>query len=175
MRDKVDALLVIDVQRGMFADPAMQPHEGEAVVRRIAGLIDRARENGVTVIFVQHKGEAGDLLAGDAPGFALHPAIVPRADEAVIVKRFCSAFQDTSLQAKLVAEGIKRVAVCGLQTEFCVDTTCRAAFERGLTVTLVEDGHTTFGNQVLSGGDIIRHHNATLGAGFVTVTEANGL
>jgi hypothetical protein len=37
------ALVIIDVQKGMF-DPNYPPHDGEAVVDRIAGLIAKARQ-----------------------------------------------------------------------------------------------------------------------------------
>ena len=48
-----------------------------------------------------------------------------------------------------------------MQTEFCVDTTVRAASSRGFDVVLVADGHTT-GDTALSAAQIIAHHNATL-------------
>jgi nicotinamidase-related amidase len=168
----MEALLVIDVQSGMFADPANQPLDGADVVRRIAGLISESRKHGAAVFFVQHDGGEGDVLAADAPGFALHPEITPLAGEPVIVKRFCSAFQDTGLAALLAARNITRIVVCGMQTEYCIDTTCRAAFERGLKVTLISDAHTTFNSPSLTAADIIRHHNAVLGGGFVTLSEA---
>jgi len=171
----MDALIVIDMQRGMFADPAVQPHDGALVVARIAGLIETARRKNVPVIFVQHDGGAGDVLERGKPGFALCAEIVPVGDEPVLVKRFCSAFQETELAALLAARGITRVAVCGMQTEYCIDTTCRAAFERGFLVTLVGDAHTTFDNAVMPAAAIIAHHNATLAGGFVTLRDAGGV
>jgi nicotinamidase-related amidase len=166
------ALVVIDVQCGMFADPAMPPHDGEAVVGRIAGLIGRARAAGVEVIFVQHDGGEGDVLARGAAGFEIRPELAPRAGEAVVVKRFCSAFQETELAELVAKRGITGLTVCGMQTEYCVDTTCRSAFERGLVVTLVSDGHTTM-DGVMPAAGIIAHHNATLGSGFVTLRRAD--
>ncbi|MCF3946094.1 cysteine hydrolase family protein [Acidiphilium iwatense] len=171
----MDALLVIDVQCGMFADPAVQPHEGEAVVGRIARLIDAARTAKVPVIFVQHDGGAGDVLARGEPGFAFRPELAPRDGEPVVVKRFCSAFQETDLADLLAAWGIGRVAVCGMQTEYCIDTTCRSAFERGLEVTLIGDAHTTFDSDAMPAAAIIRHHNATLNGGFVAVRQAEAV
>jgi len=171
----MDALIVIDVQRGMFADPAVQPYEGAGVVARIAGLIDAARRKNVPVIFVQHDGGAGDVLCRGEPGFELCPEIMPVGDETVLVKCFCSAFQETEPAEVLAARGITRIAVCGMQTEYCIDTTCRAAFERGFLVTLVGDAHTTFDSAVIPAAAIIAHHNATLAGGFVTLREAGSL
>jgi nicotinamidase-related amidase len=171
----MEALIVIDMQSGMFADPALPPHDGAAVLGRIAGMIVNARANTVPVIFVQHDGGEGDVLARGQPGFALHPAIVPRAGEPIIVKRFCSAFQETWLADVLAAQGIGRIAICGMQTEYCIDTTCRSAFERGCAVTLIGDAHTTFDNAVMPASSIIRHHNATLSSVFVTLREAGAM
>ncbi|NUR39834.1 MAG: isochorismatase family protein, partial [Streptomyces sp.] len=52
------ALLVIDVQKGVVADA----HERDAVVATIAALVDRAREEGAPVVWVQHSDE--DLVKG---------------------------------------------------------------------------------------------------------------
>lgn len=169
----MNALLVIDVQCGMFADLKMQPHDGEAVVQRIAGLIAAARVARTPVIFIQHDGGPGDVLARGAPGFALRPELAPLPGEPVMVKRHCSAFQDTDLGVLLAERTIERIAVCGMQTEYCIDTTCRSAFERGLEVTLIGDAHTTFDSGIIAAEAIIRHHNATLDGGFVTVRQAD--
>jgi nicotinamidase-related amidase len=165
----MEALLVIDVQCGMFTHPTAQPYDGEGVVTRIAGLVDTARSSGAPVIFVQHAGRADEPLAPHKPGFALHPELRPREDEPVVVKRYCNAFQDTDLADRLKALGVAGVTICGLQTEYCVDTACRAAFAGGLKVTLAQDAHTTFDTPVMPAAAIIRHHNTTLGAGFVTL------
>jgi nicotinamidase-related amidase len=169
----VEALLVIDVQCGMFTHPTAQPHDGEGVVSRIVRLVGTARSSGAPVIFVQHAGRADELLAPHKPGFALHPALAPREDEPVVVKRYCNAFQDTDLADRLKALGVTKVTICGLQTEYCVDTACRAAFADGLKVTLAQDAHTTFDTAVMPAKAIVSHHNTTLGAGFVTLKAAD--
>ena len=57
------ALLVIDVQRGLF-DPAPRPFEADEVVRRINALTQRARAAGVAVAFIQHERATGMLTFG---------------------------------------------------------------------------------------------------------------
>jgi nicotinamidase-related amidase len=59
-----------------------------------------------------------------------------------------------------------------MQTEFCIDTAVRAAAERGYTITLVSDGHTTGDTHALRAPDIISHHNATLGTSFADLKTA---
>ena len=57
--------------------------------------------------------------------------------------------------------GVKELLITGLQTEYCVDTACRAALSHGYDVVLVEDGHST-GDADLPAEEIVRHHNALL-------------
>ncbi len=166
------ALLVIDVQKGMFLPPTPAFQE-QAVVRRIAGLQARARSGGLPIVHVQHDGGAGDVLAHGTPGWAIDPRVAPASGEAVLEKRFCSAFQETDLQARLAAAKIERLVIAGLQTEYCIDTTCRAAFALGYKVVLASDAHTTFDSPTLSAAQIIAHHNATLGGPFCELKRAD--
>jgi nicotinamidase-related amidase len=166
------ALLIIDLQRGMF-EAGETPHEGEAVLSRVAALAERARGEGVPVLHVRHAGDPGDPLEKGTPGFEIHPKVAPKRDEPVITKTRCSAFFDTPLREELTRRGIERLVVAGMQTEYCVDTSCRAAADLGYKVVLVKDGHTTFGNGVLPAEKIVAHHNRTLGGGgFVELSEA---
>ncbi len=85
------ALLVIDLQRGMFA--ATTPYDGEAVLNRVAGLLDRARASGIPVLHVRHDGGSGDDLERGTPGWEIHPAVAPKDGEPIIDKDRCSAFR----------------------------------------------------------------------------------
>ncbi len=92
------ALLVVDVQQGMFMPPT-PAFQGEAVVERIAGLLARARAQNLPVIHVQHDGGPGDVLARGSPGWQIHPGITVAEGESIIEKRHCSAFQETGSPA----------------------------------------------------------------------------
>ena len=117
------ALLVVDVQKGMFAFPEYQPARPAALLDTIANLIARARSSGVPVIFVKHDGrEPGHPLARENPLHAIADEVAPRPDELVVTKVNCSAFLDTDLESALRKLGVERVVVCGMQTDFCVDT-----------------------------------------------------
>jgi nicotinamidase-related amidase len=148
-------LLVIDVQQAMFG--AAEPYDGRAVVARIAALIARARAANVPVFYVQHDGGTGDAFDKNGAGFALLPEIAPEPGDSVTVKKRCSAFYDTALDASLRAAGVDSLVVCGMQTEYCVDTTVRSAFERGYRVTVACDAHTTFDSALLPATTIIAH------------------
>lgn len=166
------ALLVIDLQRGMF-DMEVRPYAGDEVLSRVAGLLGRARQGGIPVLHVRHDGGAGDELERGTPGWDIHPAVAPLDGEPVIDKERCSAFHGTDLRERLQARGVDRLVVAGMQTDFCIDTTCRAAGDLGYSVTLVSDGHTTFDMPDLPAARIVAHHNSILQrGGFVDLAEA---
>lgn len=50
-----------------------------------------------------------------------------------------NAFSNTSLDSVLRERGIENVLVCGMVTSLCIDSTGRAAYERGYNVTIVSD------------------------------------
>ena len=149
------ALMVIDVQRGMFGTIA--PYHGEAVVSRIAALIAQARAAGVPVFYIQHDGGPGDEFDRNGPGFAFVEAIAPQTGDSVTVKRRNSGFYQTDLDTKLHAAGVDTLVVCGMQTEYCVDATVRSAFERGYRVIVAADAHATFDSELLPAATIIAH------------------
>lgn len=163
------ALLVIDVQSGMF-DETPPIYQGAELLAKIASLIDRARQVQAPVIYIQHCGDGN--LAPQHPGWAVHPSIAPTPDEICIHKHHPDSFQDTGLQASLQQLGVKNLVIAGIQTEYCVDTTCRRAYSLGYPVTLVQDAHSTWDTEALSAAQIIAHHNLTLGGWFAELKQA---
>jgi nicotinamidase-related amidase len=170
--DKSTALLVIDVQKGMFA--ADNPvYQGEQLLATIGDLIGRARTQAVPVIYVRHNGGPGHPLHPEGAGWPIHPAIAPAANELVVDKREPDSFYETTLRQELETRSIKKLIVTGIQTELCVDTTCRRAASLGYEVLLVVDAHSTWDSRSLSAAQIITHHNDTLKGWFVTPKPAS--
>ncbi len=167
------ALVVIDVQMGMFEDPASQPFEGEAVVDRIADLIAKARKAGTPVFFVQHDGGPGDSFGAGKPGFPFHDKLAPQPGDDVTVKTKSSAFHGTDLDAKLKRAGIDRLVITGMQSEYCVTSAIRGAYERGYRLTLVSDAHSTFDTRFAKGHDIVAIINDTTSGSFAITANAS--
>jgi nicotinamidase-related amidase len=168
----VRALLVIDVQSGVFNREDMTVLAGDALLATINSLIASARESGSVVVFVRHQDE---WLVPGSGFFELVGGLDVRPDvDLSIVKRHGSAFHDTPLWGDLRQLGVDELIVCGLQTEFCVDSTVRHAVTLGFAVTLVANAHSTFDSDVLTAAQIIAHHNLTLGS-YVTVTDAEAV
>ncbi|MGH6959241.1 MAG: cysteine hydrolase family protein [Dongiaceae bacterium] len=154
---------------------AEKPYDGEGVLARVAALLDRARTRGAPVLHVQHDGGPGDLLGKPDLGWDIHPDVAPRPDEPVIGKTRCSAFPGTELDAHLNRLGITRLVIAGMQTEYCIDTNCRAAFDLGYKVVLAKDGHTTFDTPVPSADQNNAHHNRTHDGSFVQLAAAGDI
>ena len=120
-----------------------------------------ARAAGVPVLLVQHEEEAGPLRA-DSAGWQLAEALDTAPADLRVRKTTPDSFHRTELQRLLRERGVGALVVCGLQSDFCVDTTVRRALALGYHVTLAADAHTTLDNGVLTAAQIAAHHNATL-------------
>ncbi len=145
------ALLVIDVQTSLIAEGAW---EASAILGRIGVLIASARSAAVPVVFVV------DRRVG--PDGSIHEALEVRDGDPIVEKSYSDSFLDTGLDDLLRSEGVGRLVVVGLQTDYCVDTTCRRAASLGYEVVLVSDAHTTFDHEHLTAPQIIAHHNRIL-------------
>lgn len=153
------ALLVIDAQAGIIEGPDIGPvYQKDDLIHTLTLLIQTARKSGIPVLYVQ------DLDVGEenSPEFQIHPEIAPLPDEWIIQKKATDAFHRTDLHEKLQSLGINHLVITGCKTEYCVDTTCRRATTLLYDVTLVQDGHSTTDNKILTAEQIIDHHNTNL-------------
>ena len=154
------AVLVIDVQIGLCTG-AYAAFEADRVIERINEVTARARKAGVPVIFIQHESGDGPLVH-ETRGWRLAEGLDARPTDLFVRKTATDSFHNTTLQPVLESLGARQLVVCGLQSEFCVDTTVRRALGLGYPVVLVSDAHSTMDNEVLSAAQITRHHNVTL-------------
>lgn len=130
------ALLVIDMQRGVVAEA----HEVDRVVANINALVDKARADGVPVVWVQH---ADDDLPTGSEGWEYVPELVRSEDEPLVHKSYGDSFEETDLETILAERGVGRLVVTGAQTDACIRSTLHGALVRGYDATLVSDAHTT--------------------------------
>ncbi|AIQ52984.1 MULTISPECIES: cysteine hydrolase family protein [Paenibacillus] len=165
------ALLIIDVQEAMFSYPGMSLYDGEQVMDRIVALLGKARSAGVPVVYIQHT-EDEEYTKG-LPTWEISSRITPQDGESVVEKPTWDAFHRTTLHEELQRLGVTGLVICGMQTEFCLDTTCRRAYSMGYSNILVQDAHSTFDNANFSGEEIVRHHNGVLGGRFASLRKAD--
>jgi nicotinamidase-related amidase len=156
------ALLVIDAQVNMFAEE-MHVYAPDRLIETINTLAERARLSGIPLIYVRYNGGKGDPDEPGMPGWEIHPELAPHAGEPVIDKAGPDAFEATGLQQMFQSRGVERIVLTGMQTELCIDTTCRRALDLGYQVIVVEDGHSTFDFEKIKAVDAIEKYNRELG------------
>lgn len=153
------ALLIIDMQRGLFGEMP-EPWEAEQVVARVNALAARARASGAPVIWIQH--ENSSALSHGSEGWQLLRELHAAAGDVFVRKTTPDSFLRTDLGHLLTRRGIDELVICGYATEFCVDTTVRRAAALGYSVRIAADAHTTQDKPHAAAGQIRAHHNATL-------------
>lgn len=140
-------LLVVDVQVSVVKGA----WESARVVGNVALAVQRARAQGIPVVWVQHADE--DLVKG-SPGWQWTPELVPAADELLIHKRYNSSFENTPLDTELAKLGTTHIVLAGCATNWCIRATAYGALERGYDLTLVSDAHTTKTMELDSGAKL---------------------
>lgn len=168
------ALIIIDMQ----VMPFIWKNYGgktffqeDVLVANTKHLIEKARQANAPIFYVLYTETGESPRAEGQPLWQILPEIVPQAQDHRIIKYHADSFLKTDLCSMLQGMNINDVVICGVQTEFCVDTTCKSAFSHGLRVELAMDGHSTFDSEILSAEQIIAHHNGIL-AQFAQIKPA---
>jgi nicotinamidase-related amidase len=174
------ALIVVDVQRG-FDDPQWGRRNNPECEDNVRALIGGWRATGRPVVFVRHDSrEPGSPLTPDTPGNRFKDAIDGEPD-LLVVKHVNSAFYGTpDLHDWLQDRGLCSIAIAGIQTNMCCETTARMAGNLGYRVWFVADATHTF-DRISPDGDVIaaeelqRVTETNLEGEFATVVNTNAL
>lgn len=150
------ALLVVDVQNALINE---QPYNEQRVMENIKKLISTARNNNKEVVYVRHDGGKGTEFEKDTYGWQIYNEISPNSNEVIFEKQYNSAFHKTNLKEYLDSKNIDTIILVGLQTEYCIDATCKSAFDNGYKVIMPKETNTTFDNDYLSGKKIYEFYN----------------
>ena len=165
-------LLVVDMQKGITDD---RLYGFETFIDRTAALVKAARKSCVEVIYFQHDdGPGSGFTAGDTD-FEIADQVHPEPGEKVFVKTVYSCFGNKSFREYMEQQEDKRLMIIGLQTNYCIDTTIKSAFERGFEVIIPEGTNSTFDNDYMSAETAVRYYNEDVWdclADVVTFEEA---
>ena len=156
---KNTALLVVDVQTALVG---FHPHKEAEVIANIVRLIETARQNHIQVIYVRHDGGVETPLAYGTEGWQIFSAVKPIVGERIFEKSFSSSFRNTGLREYLDGRGITDFVLVGMQTDYCIDTTCRIAFEFGYNVVIPAGATTTFDNSLATAEKLIEYFEQKL-------------
>lgn len=130
------ALVMVDCQN-TYRRGVMQLDGVEAALAEARRLLDRARALGVPVIHIVHDAGPGSPYDIREELGQIAEVVAPQGDEPVVVKRYPSSFEQTDLDARLSRLGVKDLVLAGFMTHMCINSTARAAFNRGYRVTVV--------------------------------------
>lgn len=136
------ALVLIDCQQ-TYREGVMRLENVEAALKEVAVLLQRFREAGRPLIHIMHEAGFGSPYDISAPIGRIADVVAPIKGEAVIVKKFPSAFEQTVLDAELKKSGVENVLYVGFMTHMCVNSTARASFNRGYRNTVVASATAT--------------------------------
>ena len=152
---RTTAIVVIDLQKGIVQMPG-NPHSAQSVVANAVRILDAGRAAGAQPVLV-HVGFSPDfrdalqmpadepvrMSAPPAPGWTeLVAELKQQPGDIVIQKRQWGAFYGTGLDLQLRRRGLRTIVLCGIATEFGVESTARDAWERGYEIVFAEDAMT---------------------------------
>ncbi|MET0682742.1 MAG: isochorismatase family protein [Casimicrobiaceae bacterium] len=140
-------LIVVDVQVGVMSEA----WDANRIAGNVAHTVDRARNQRVPVIWVQHSDK--DLVHG-SPEWQWVPGLMPNEGEPLIHKHFESSFEQTALEEELAKVGATHIALAGAATNWCIRATAYGALERGYDLTLISNAHTTRTMEIEGGAKI---------------------
>ncbi len=148
------ALVVIDLQKGIAGRPT-QPYTAQDVVKNAGMLVEAFREHTMPV-FLVHVVHAPETMlkvqsdtSFDRPAFLppdwseFVPEIAPVPSDVVIAKKQWGAFYGTELELQLRRRGMDTIVLCGIATEYGVESTARSAYEMGFQQVFAEDAMTS--------------------------------
>ena len=150
------AVVLIDLQ-GAVRTHTAEPHTADEVIERAGRIVDAARSVGSLVIYVRTSflPDESDSLASmtidQERGTPKRPEgwdqlveeMHPLPTEPVIIKRSWNAFHGSNLEVELRRHGIMTVVMAGISTNFGVEGTARAAYERSYNLIFAEDAMAT--------------------------------
>ncbi|MEB3370402.1 isochorismatase family protein [Saccharopolyspora mangrovi] len=138
------ALLVVDVQESFRRRPLWRAISNPGIAESVSRLVDHARAEGDLVVWVLHSEPGTGGVFDPVNGHVrLMDGLVPGEAEPTVVKTSHNAFTSTNLEQTLTHRGIRELAVCGIRTEQCCETTTRVASDLGHDVSFVTDATAT--------------------------------
>lgn len=171
------ALIVVDIQNDYFPQGKWPLVGADVAAGNAAKLIQVFREAGDQVVHVRHEftSDAAPFFTPGSEGAKLHPKVLNRHDEPVVLKHFVNSFRETELQSILDQQGIERLVIVGSMSHMCVDGITRAAADLGYSVTVIHDACATrdleFNGLVVPAAQVHAAFMSALGFAYANVVS----
>ncbi|WP_461156905.1 cysteine hydrolase family protein [Saccharopolyspora tripterygii] len=138
------ALLVIDVQESFRRLPMWSAVSDPAVAQPVSRLVEHARAESDLVVWMLHSEPGSGGVFDPVNGhLRLLGGLAPIEGEPTVVKTSHNAFTSTNLDQTLTRRGVRELAVCGIRTEQCCETTARVASDLGYDVSFITEATAT--------------------------------
>ena len=121
-------------EKGIFVIHTREGHRPD-----LSDLAEAKKERGHLKTGIGDKGPMGRILVRGEYGHDIVDELKPIAGEPVVDKPGKGAFYATDLDTILKTRGIRKLIVCGVTTEVCVNTTVREANDRGYDAVVLSD------------------------------------
>lgn len=172
------ALVLVDIQQDYFPNGRMEVVGATEASQTAKTLLDFCREERLPVVHIQHISTrpGATYFLPDTDGVDFHQFVMPLPEEKVIRKHFPNSFRNTELESHLQSIGTQRLVICGMMTHMCIDTTTRAAFDKGYNCVVVHDACATrnlfFNGVEVSAAHVQSSYMAAIGSVFAKVLSA---
>lgn len=150
-----DVLLVIDLQNGVLIDAGQEIYQRKTLLKRVNERITIFRVAKHPIVFIQH---CDATLIKNTKTWKLVQELDSQASDIFIDKTHEDGFYKTNLQEALSKFKTKSLEVCGAQTEYCVDSTIKAAFDRGYRLQLGIEMTSTYDNSFMTAKQTIKFY-----------------
>ena len=134
-------LLVIDVQNDYFSGGKCELFQSQKARENINLLVESFNQKGSPVIYIQHikDDENADFFARNSDGVKLHRDLRMAQNNRLVTKKFPNSFLGTNLYGILKELKVEQLVIVGMMTHMCIDSTTRAAKEKGFSPIVVSD------------------------------------
>lgn len=164
-----EALLVVDVQKGLFKRKSRVYNE-DILLENINYLIDKAGERDIPVIFIRHTNES--ILQENTDNWQVHPLLKAGSKDYYFNKNHSGMFEEEHIVKELKKLPVSTFIVTGLVAHGCVKAACLGAKAAGYDVILAEDAHSSFNKDA---GKLIEEWNGKLRGEGIRVIPARDI
>ncbi len=161
------ALVIIDLQKGIAnMGRSLAPYDSSTVIANAAKLADSFRKKGMPVFLVhvvssdkdrlnvmvddnpwaQMRQQNPQMAAMDFSDFV--PELNRSDSDIVITKKQWGAFYGTELELQLRRRKIDTIVMCGIATNYGVESTARFAYEYGFNQIFAEDAMSSMSKDI---------------------------
>lgn len=171
------ALIVVDIQNDYFPQGKWPLVGAQVAADNAARLIEAFRQTGDQVVHVRHEftSDSAPFFTPGSEGAQLHPKVLNRADEPVVLKHFVNSFRETELQSILERHSIEQLVVVGSMSHMCIDGVTRAAADLGYGVTVIHDACATraleFNGLIVPAAQVHAAFMSALGFAYASVVS----